>query len=95
MIPSDSSSREIRRPAASNAIPAAWYSGWYQPAPTPSSNRPPEIRCRLAASWARTAGWRKSLDSTIVPTPSRVVTAAAAASAVNGASCGPNAPAEK
>jgi hypothetical protein len=35
------------------------------------------------------------LESTIVPTRSSVVTAAAAASALNGASCWPNAAAEK
>ena len=79
----------------SNAMPAAPYSGWYQPAPMPSSNRPPDRWCRLAASWATIAGWRKSLDSTSVPTCRRAVTAAAAASALNGASCWPNAPAEK
>jgi hypothetical protein len=66
------------------AGPAASYSGWYQPAPMPSSNRPPDTRSRLAASCARTAGCRKSLDNTIVPSRSRVVTAAAAASPVNG-----------
>src|SRR5215472_16120057 len=95
MMLSDSPSRAIRRPAASKAIPAASYSGWYQPAPMPSSNRPPDSRCRLAASCARMAGCRKSLDSTRVPTRSRVVTAAAAARPLNGASCCPNGPAEK
>src|SRR5215469_5994065 len=95
MIPSDSSSRAIRRPAPSNAIPAASYSGWYQPAPMPSSNRPPDTRCRLAASCATMAGCRKSLESTRVPSRSRVVAAAAAARPLNGASCCPNAPAEK
>jgi len=70
-------------------------SGWYQPAPMPSSNRPPDSRCRLAASCATMAGCRKSFDSTMVPTRSRVVTAAAAARPLNGASCCPNAPAEK
>ena len=95
MMPSDSSSRPMRCPAGSNPIPAASYSGWYQPAPRPSSNRPPDTRCRLAASCATIAGWRKSLESTIVPTRRRVVTAAAEARAVNGASCWPNAPAEK
>jgi hypothetical protein len=34
----------FRSPAEPNAIPAASYSGWYQPAPMPSSNRPPEIK---------------------------------------------------
>ena len=63
--------------------------------PMPSSNRPPDSRCRLAASCATMAGCRKSFDSTRVPTRSRVVTAAAAARALNGASCCPNAPAEK
>jgi hypothetical protein len=47
----------------------------------------PDTRCRLAASCATIAGWRKSLDSMIVPTRRRVVTAAAEARAVNGASC--------
>ncbi len=50
MIESDSSSRAMRRPAVSKAMPAAAYSGWYQPAPMPSSNRPPDSRCRLAAA---------------------------------------------
>ena len=94
MMESDSSSRAMR-PAVSNAMPAAAYSGWYQPAPMPSSNRPPDSRCRLAASCATMAGCRKSFDSTRVPTRSRVVTAAAAPRALNGASCCPNAPAEK
>src|SRR5215469_1156645 len=95
MIVSDSSSRAMRWPAVPNSIPAASYSGLYQPAPIPSSNRPPEIRCRLAASCATIAGCRKSFDSTRVPTRSRVVTAAAAARPLNGASCCPNAAAEK
>ena len=33
MIVRDSSSRSIRSRGLSNAIPAAQYSGWYQPAP--------------------------------------------------------------
>src|SRR5712691_10352344 len=95
MMARDSSSRLIRCPGGSNGMPAASYSGWYHPAPRPSSKRPPDRWCRLAASWATIAGCRKSLHSTIVPTSSRSVTAAAAARALKGASCWPNAPAEK
>jgi hypothetical protein len=50
---------------------------------------------QAAASCATIAGCRKSLESTSVPTCRRDVTAAAAASAPKGASCWPNAPAEK
>src|SRR5262249_20524600 len=48
------------------------------------------------AAWGEgIGGCRRSFDSTRVPTRRRVVTAAAAARALNGASCWPNAPAEK
>ena len=46
MIPSDSSSREIRRPAGSNAIPAASYSGWYQ---RPDAKLEPSARDQVQA----------------------------------------------
>jgi hypothetical protein len=60
-------------------MPARSYSSRIQPAPTPSSKRPPDSRSRVAAS----------LSSTIVPSRRVRVTPAAAISATVGASWSP------
>jgi hypothetical protein len=58
----------------------------FQPAPTPNTNRPPEIRSMLAASFAVMIGSRWM--SSAIPVKSSIfdVTAAAAASVTNGSS---------
>ena len=57
-IRSDSSMRPTRAPAASNGIPAASYSSRSQPAPRPSSKRPPDRWSSVAASFASITGCR-------------------------------------
>ena len=52
-------------------------SGRFQPAPMPTSTRPPDRTSSEARSWARIAGWRRSLFATNGITWSRSVAAAA------------------
>ena len=80
-----SPSRSIRTSPGSNRMPVLSYSGTFQPAPIPSSSRPPLSRSSVAISWASTTGWRRSLLKTKVPRRKRVVTAAATPSAAIGA----------
>src|SRR5690349_18927950 len=42
-------------------MPIAWYSGSFQPAPIATVSRPSDRTSSVASSWARTAGWRRSL----------------------------------
>ena len=85
MIVTASSRRSTRVPGASKRMPVWSYSARSQPAPRPSSNRPPESTSMVAASLASTAGWRKSLEKTSEPTRRRVVASAAAVRAGTGA----------
>ena len=55
------------------SMPYALASSWFQPAPTPSSSRPPEMTSRVAAILASTAGWRYGIPVTRTPTRSRLV----------------------
>ena len=68
----------------SNSTPWFSISSRFHPAPTPSMNRPPEIRSRVAICLASVMGsW---LATSAMPVPSRIdeVTAAAAVSTRNG-----------
>ena len=56
-----SASRACRTRTGSNGRPIASYSGVFQPAPIATSRRPPDRTSSVARSWARTAGWRRSL----------------------------------
>src|SRR5690349_15343318 len=55
----------------------------------PSSKRPSVSRSSVAASFASSAGWRKSLSKTRLPARSVRVTSAASSSAGTGAICAP------
>ena len=66
----------------SNGSPNAWYSGSFQPAPTPRIKRPPLTSSTAVAIFARIAGLRKELHSTRVPSSTRCVASASAASMV-------------
>ena len=67
----------MRAPRDSNGVARAANSSASQPAPTPSTTRPPASRSRLATCLARTTGWRCGSTSTAVPSSTRSVTAAA------------------
>ena len=67
-----------------NAVPWCSISSAFQPAPMPSSKRPPESRSRLAAAFAVVSGSRSVSRQMPVPTRSVFVAAAAAVSATKG-----------
>ena len=73
-------------PRVFGSVPWLRNSSMFQPAPTPNTNRPPEIRSMLAASFAVMIGSR--WISRAIPVNSSIldVTAAAAASVTNGSS---------
>ena len=71
-------------------MPYAFDSISFQPAPMPSSNRPPEMMSSVAAMLAVTAGWRWCMPLTIAPRRSRVVAWASAASIVQPSRLGPS-----
>ena len=80
-------SREPRQPharATASSIPMASYSGSYQPAPSPTSSRPPQIRSRVASAFASTAAGRSASHSTSVPSRTRGTSRASAASVTIG-----------
>lgn len=56
-----SARRAWRTRIGSNGSPIARYSGSFQPAPIATSRRPADRTSSEASSWARTAGWRRSL----------------------------------
>ena len=60
--------------------PHASNSRSYQPAATPSINRPPDIRSRLAVVFASTTGFRSGSTKIPVPNDIRLVTVEIAAS---------------
>ena len=63
----------------SNGYPNARYSGSCHPAPRPSTRRPPLISSTVTAAFARSAGFRKLVHATKVPSVIRLVAAARAA----------------
>ncbi len=74
-----SSNREMRW---SKGNPYAAYSRSFQPAPSPSTSRPPETPSTVAAILASIGGVWKPVEATSGPSSIRVVTAASAASEV-------------
>nr|WP_236004011.1 hypothetical protein [Nonomuraea antri] len=78
----------VTRPRRSNGTPSASNSCRAQPAPTPSTSRPPLSCCRLAAIRATSSGCRYGTISTLVPSLMRLVRAASQASVVNGSKNG-------
>ena len=74
MISSCSASRPNR--LAGNGMPYAACSRSNQPAPRPSSTRPPDIWSTCATWIARIPGWRKVADETSVPSLMRLVSRA-------------------
>ena len=67
MIASCSSSRSKRSPVAGNGIPYAACSRSFQPAPSPSSTRPPLIASICATAIASGPGSRNVTGDTRVP----------------------------
>ena len=67
MISSCSAIRSIRSFMGGNGKPWARCSSTFQPVPTPSSIRPPEMWSAVTAFLASTAGWRKVAGETSVP----------------------------
>src|SRR2546421_314798 len=62
-----SSRRSIRSRSGGSGMPNAACSSSFQPAPTPSTSRPPESRSTAAAIRASRAGWRKVIGLTRAP----------------------------
>ena len=58
------------------------------PTPTPNCNRPPEIRSTVPTICASNTGWRSAISITAVPSRTRDVRAAMAASVVMASSRG-------
>ena len=80
-----SSNREMRW---SNGTPRAANSTSFQPAPMPSTSRPPEISSTAAASFASMNGSWNAVDATSGPIVTRSVASASPARVVH-ASHGP------
>ena len=76
----------MRVPSGGNGNPNASCSIWYQPAPNPTSTRPPEMWSTVVALWASTDGGRNVTGETIVPRRIREVCAAMPASVVHASS---------
>ena len=94
MIASCSSSWSNRSPVAGNGIPYAACSRSFQPAPSPSSTRPPLIASICATAIASGPGRRKVIGDTRVPRRNVVVSRARPARVVH-ASVGPGRPSPK
>ena len=67
----------IRRPRSLNGTPSALNSASIQPTPAPRIRRPSESSCSVASSLASGIGWRIGSTSTVVPSRTRLVQAAA------------------
>ena len=78
----------MRSRMGGNGKPKLRCSSRYQPAPSPSSTRPPEMWSTVVTAFATSEGWRNVTGETIVPSRSRLVRAAIAARVVQ-ASCEP------
>ena len=74
----------MRLKRVSGSVPWFRISSMFQPAPTPNRKRPPEIWSSVATSFAVVIGSRSMTRQTPVPTLSRSVAVAAAASPTNG-----------
>ena len=74
----------MRRPRSRNGTPSASNSASSQPTPAPRINRPPDRFCNVASSLASGSGWRIGNTSTLVPSPTRLVQAAAQVSVSTG-----------
>ena len=66
----------MRRPRSWNGTPRAANSASSQPTPTPRISRPSEKLCKVDNSLASGSGWRIGSTSTLVPSRTRLVTAA-------------------
>ena len=71
----------MRRPRSRNGTPRASNSASIQPTPAPRINRPCDRFCSVASSLASGSGWRIGSTSTLVPSLTRCVHAAAPRSA--------------
>ena len=67
----------VRRPRSWNGEPKAANSASSQPTPAPRISRPSEKFCSVANSLASGSGWRIGNTRTLVPSRTRLVTAAA------------------
>ena len=74
----------MRSPGLGMVMPIASYSGSYQPAPRPTSSRPPLKRSMVARLLASTDAGRNASQSTSVPSRAVVVTRARAPRATIG-----------
>ena len=67
----------MRRPRSRNGTPRAANSASSQPTPAPRMSRPPDKFCSVANSLASGSGCRIGNTRTLVPSPTRLVQAAA------------------
>ena len=74
----------IRRPRSRNGTPSALNSASIQPTPAPRISRPRDRFCNVASSLASGSGWRIGSTSTLVPSFTRCVQAAAQVSVSTG-----------
>ena len=74
----------MRRPRSWNGTPSAANSASIQPTPAPRISRPSDRLCNVASSFASGSGWRIGRTSTLVPSPTRRVAAAAQVSVRTG-----------
>ncbi len=81
---SESTSRSRRWPGRGISMPNAAYSGSYQPAPRPTSRRPPLSRSTVASAFASTDAGRSASSATSVPRRTRGTARASAASVTTG-----------
>ena len=86
----NSAKRARRSAGVHGSCPSAVASGPSLPGPSPRSSRPPLRSSRARASRASVTGWRKFGVATRVPSRTRSVTAAAAASTGTEACHGPS-----
>ena len=78
----------MRLPRVRKSAPSASYSDSCQPTPTPSRTRPPESVSSVPICLATSVGSRCGSTSTSVPSVTRDVTAASAASVTSGSRIG-------
>ena len=86
MISACSSNTSMRSPSGAKGKPNSACSRLNQPAPSPSSARPPEMWSTVLAALASTDGCRNVAGETIVPSRIRSVRAARPASVVQASS---------
>ena len=86
MISSCSANIARRVDRSGNAKPYAACSRSFQPAPNPSSTRPPETWSAVTTTFASSDGWRNVAGETIDPSRMRCVTPASAVSVAQASS---------